>query len=259
MQKLALCNIQPNNLPDDYRIFDPKTICPYDFDLDSIDFSQYPDKIINLDTEEHYDAPLIYKRLIVNNGSSIIELPSDGSCPLFVGKVLVNDGTISLIGSVLATRNFAITAGTLTCYLDIVADEFVNGTSGSMVIIGNRIFVNQIRINNNVRFDDLVVANKIHIRSDAHVTFYGGVYIDDYRNIIVENEQSYDDIFYGGMQINYLALTNNTPMPSSGMSVGLVDLKQDNVDIPTNIAEIKYLKTNGYSYTNSYCEIRYVI
>lgn len=104
----------------------------------------------------------------------------------------------------------------------------------------------------------LVVVDMINVSNGGTFDCWGGLCIDNYNNIILENSTASLNI-QGGVATNYLPLTKTTPMPSGGMDVGLVDLKEDGIVLPDCIHTVKYLKTNSFSYTNTYAVIENVI
>lgn len=252
-----------NPFPEDYRIFDPQTLCPYNISFSDIDFSKAEDKIFNSNTggQITISTPTVWKDVILNSSVVTIDVSIDTSSNkgLVIYFTNNNDGFLTINGNtVIAIQEFGGNSGSFTINVDIFADTFVNGINNHTIIAGS-FFLKEIRISGTLQTLSSVVVDKVTINSSGTFECYGGLYIDSYDNIILKSDTASLDSIQGGVTTNYLPLTKTTPMPSGSINVGLVDLKEDGIVLPDCIQTIKYLKTNSFSYTNTYAVIENVL
>lgn len=127
-----------NTLPEDYRIFDPETICPYDISFSDVDFSQAEDKIFSSDTQLEVLVPTVWTYLIANRGTIVINV-SSGNLTI---QNFNNNGSNLTINSndVIAIQELGGNSGNDTISGDVVAETFRNGFTNHTTIY-DRLFL----------------------------------------------------------------------------------------------------------------------
>lgn len=249
LDKKLISSCVLDTLPEDYRIFNPETICPYDISFSNVDFSQAEDKIFNQGgaTELTISTQTVWNRLTVNySGNITIHIPSGN---LIIQRTNNNGGYLTINSNdVIAIQQIGGNSGSFTISGDIVAETFRNGFANHTTI-NDGFFLKEIYVFGTLRTMGLVAVDTINVSNGGTFDCWGSLYIDNYNNIILENNTASSNI-QGGVTTNYLPLTKTTPMPLGSISAGLVDLKEDGIILPEIIHTIKYLKTNSFSYTN---------